>query len=55
MKTRKQKETNEKEIHLLEHKGYERMMNEIMPVQQAGGLSQADQESSRRGCKRIKS
>ena len=32
MKTRKQKETNEKEIHLL---GYERMMNEIMPVQQA--------------------
>ena len=35
MKTRKQKETNEKEIHLLEHKGYERMMNEIMPVQQA--------------------
>ena len=35
MKTRKQKETNEKEIHLLEQKGYERMMNEIMPVQQA--------------------
>ena len=33
MKTRKQKETNEKEIHLLEQK--ERMMNEIMPVQQA--------------------
>ncbi len=33
MKTRKQKETNEKEIHLLEQKGYERMMNEIMPVQ----------------------
>ena len=32
MKTRKQKETNEKEIHLLEQKGYERMMNEIMPV-----------------------
>ena len=30
MKTRKQKETNEKEIHLLEQKGYERM-----PVQQA--------------------
>ena len=29
MKTRKQKETNEKEIHLLEQKGYERMMNEI--------------------------
>ena len=35
MKTRKQKETNEKEIHLLEKKGNERMMNEIMPVQQA--------------------
>ena len=35
MKTGKQRETNEKEIHLLEQKGYERMMNEIMPVQQA--------------------
>ena len=35
MKTRKQKETGEKEVHLLEQKGYERMMNEIMPVQQA--------------------
>ena len=35
MKTKKQKETNEKEIPLLEQKGYDRMMNEIMPVQQA--------------------
>ena len=26
---------NEKEIHLLEQKGYERMVNEIVPVQQA--------------------
>ena len=34
MKTRKQKETGEKEVHLLEQKGYERM-NEIVPVQQA--------------------
>ena len=33
MKTEKQKETNEKEVHLLEQKGYERMVNEI--VQQA--------------------
>ena len=35
MKTEKQKETNEKEVHLLEQKGYERMVNEIVPVQQA--------------------
>ena len=28
MKTRKQKETGEKEVHLLEQKGYERMVNE---------------------------
>lgn len=34
MKTEKQKETDEKEVHLLEQKGYERMENEIMPVQQ---------------------
>ena len=34
MKTKKQKETNEKEVHLLEPKGYERMVNEIVPVQQ---------------------
>ena len=33
MKTRKQKETGEKEVHLLEQKGYEKM--EIVPVQQA--------------------
>ena len=32
MKTRKQKETGEKEVHLLEQKGYERMVNEIVPV-----------------------
>ena len=35
MKTRKQKETGEKEVHLLEQKGYERMVNEIVPVQKA--------------------
>ena len=34
MKTKKQKETNEKEVHLLEQKGHERMVNEIVPVQQ---------------------
>ena len=33
-KTKKQKETNEKEVHLLEQKGYERMVNEIVPMQQ---------------------
>lgn len=36
MKAKKQKGTNEKEMqHLLEQKGYERMVNEIVPVQQA--------------------
>ena len=35
MKTRKQKETGEKEVHFLEKKGYERMVNEIVPFQQA--------------------
>lgn len=34
MKTKKQKETNEKEVHWLEQKGYERMVNESVPVQQ---------------------
>ena len=34
MKTKKQKETNEKEVHLLEQKGYERMVNEIVPMHQ---------------------
>ena len=34
MKTKKQKETSEKEVHLLEQKGYERMVNEIVPMQQ---------------------
>lgn len=34
MKTKKQEETSEKEVHLLEQKGYERMVNEIVPVQQ---------------------
>ena len=34
MKTKNQKETNEKEVHLLEQKGYERMVNEIVPMQQ---------------------
>lgn len=34
MKTEKPKETNEQEVHLLEQKGYEKMENEIMPVQQ---------------------
>ena len=35
MKTRKQKETSEKELHLLEQKGHEKMANEIVPIQQA--------------------
>ena len=33
MKTRKQKETSEKELHLLEQKGHEKMA--IVPIQQA--------------------
>lgn len=35
MKAKKQKETSEKDIHLLEQKGHEKIMNEIVPVQQA--------------------
>jgi len=35
MKTKKQEETSEKEVHLLEQKEYERIVNEIVPVQQA--------------------
>ncbi len=35
MKTRKQKETVKDECHLLKQKGYEKMVNEIVPVQQA--------------------
>ena len=35
LKTRKQKETAEIEVHLLEQKVYERMVNQIAPVQQA--------------------
>lgn len=38
MKTEKQKETNEKEVHLLEQKGYERMVNEIVPGTTSGNL-----------------
>ncbi|MDD3038587.1 hypothetical protein [Bacteroides sp.] len=34
MKTKKLKETKTRETPLLEQKGYERMVNEIVPVQQ---------------------
>jgi hypothetical protein len=34
MKTKKQKETNKPDVHLLEQKGYEKITNEIVPVQQ---------------------
>ena len=46
MKTKKQNEASEKEVHLLEQKGYERMANEIVPVQQA----EAYRKPSNRGC-----
>ena len=35
MKTKKEKTTTEKEVPLLERKSYGRMVNEIVPVQQA--------------------
>lgn len=35
MKTKNQKKVDEKDMPLLEQKGYERMLNEIVPVQQA--------------------
>lgn len=34
METKKQVEMEEKEMPLLEQKGYERLVNEIIPVQQ---------------------
>ena len=34
MKTKNQKKVDEKDMPLLEQKGYERMQNEIVPVQQ---------------------
>ena len=34
MKTKNQKKVDEKDMPLLEQKGYERMLNEIVPVQQ---------------------
>ena len=34
MKTKNQKKVDEKEMPLLEQKGYERMLNEIVPGQQ---------------------
>ena len=42
MKTRKQKETGEKEVHLLEQKGYEKMVNEDCSRSTGGSISQAD-------------
>ena len=53
MKTEKQKETNEKEVPLLEQKGYERMVNEIVPVQQAEAYRKP--ESGKRCCKGVES
>ena len=53
MKTKKQKETNEKEIPLLEQKGYERMVNEIVPVQQVEAYRNS--ESGKRSCEGIES
>ena len=34
MKTKNQKKVDEKDMPLLEQKGYERMLNEMVPVQQ---------------------
>ena len=51
MKTKKQKETNEKEIPLLEQKGYERMVNEIVPMQQV----EACHNPTKRSCEGIES
>ena len=49
MKTRKQKETGEKEVHLLEQKGYERMVNEIVPFNKRKHIaSQLIKRSKRR-------
>lgn len=44
METKRQEETNDKEMHLLEQKGYERMENEIVPVQQVDERLQPTEE-----------
>ena len=53
MKTEKQKETNEKEVHLLEQKGYERMVNEIVPVQQAEAYRKPTQKAVKDAVKEL--
>ena len=53
MKTKKQKETNEKEIPLLEQKGYERMVNEIVPVQQVEAYRKPTQKAVKEAVKEL--
>ena len=50
MKTKKQKETNEKEIPLLE---YERMVNEIVPVQQVEAYRKPTQKAVKEAVKEL--
>ena len=54
MKTKNQKKVDEKEMPLLEQKGYERMLNEIVPVQQTETYRNPTQRVVR-GCQGIKS
>lgn len=44
MKTKKQKETNKPDVHLLEQKGYEKITNEIVPVQQTETICKPTQK-----------
>ena len=53
MKAKKQKETNEKEIPLLEQKGYERMVNEIVPVQQVEAYRKPTQKAVKEAVKEL--
>ena len=54
MKTKKLKGTNEKEIPLLEQKGYERMVNEIVPVQQVEAYRKPTQKAVKEAVKELK-
>ena len=53
MKTKKQKETNEKEVHLLEQKGYERMVNEIVPMQQVEACHNPTKEEVKEAVRKL--
>lgn len=53
METNNLKDTNQKEVSLLEQKGYERMVNEIVPVQQTETYSKPTEEDVEEAVKEL--